>query len=325
MRITLIVSLLCLALASSDMQAQVDSTRTTHDSSAAPKLNWARVGVTTGALTGGIVALHVYQANAWWDNNRSQFHVFEDGDYQADFDKVGHIFGAYYSSYFFDYAYRWAGMDSVQATTFGALSGALWEYYVEIEDGFASGWGFSRGDAKSDIAGAAFYLLNQRVPFLRDFRYKWFYFPTTKLTQNQPDIQGQGVTFIEDYGGQTYYLRADVHSMLPDNMKAYWPSWLNLAAAVSGYDINSADFSSGNPFDMRHKAWYISLDYDMDKIIPESSIGILNFLRQSIGYWHFPAPAYRFYPNPHFFLTFPVSFSIDHGLHLTAEPSLGGK
>ena len=235
------------------------------------------------------------------------------------------MFGAYYSSFFFDQAYKWAGMDSAQSALTGAISGALWEFYVEIEDGYAGAWGFSRGDAKSDITGAAFYLLNQRLPVLKDFRYKWFYFPTSKLTSNQPDIPGQSVTFIEDYGGQTYYLRADIHSMLPDNMKPYWPSWLNLAVAVSGYDINSVDLASGNVFDMRHKAWYISLDYDIDKIFPESSIGILNFLRQSWGYWHFPAPAFRFYLNQHFFLTFPVSFSIDHGLHLTAEPSLGGK
>jgi hypothetical protein len=327
MRYSIILFLACILAYSSESRAQFDSTRIRQDSDSSHQVNWSRVAVTTGSLTAAIAGLHIYQSNAWWDNNRAPFHVFEDADYQADYDKVGHMFGSYYSSFFFDQAYLWAGMDSVQATTFGALSGALWEYYVEIEDGFAQAWGFSRGDAKSDITGAAFYLANQRVPFLRDFRYKWFYFPTTKLTQNQPDIPGQGVTFIEDYGGQTYYLRADIHSMLPDNMKPYWPSWLNLAVAVSGYDINSADLNSpsGNPFDMRRKAWYISLDYDIDKIFPESSSGILNFLRQSWGYWHFPAPALRLYPSPHFFLTFPVSFSIDHGLHLTAEPSLGGK
>ena len=277
-----------------------------------------RIALTGGGLVGGITALHIYQSNAWWSADRSPFHVIEDASYQSEFDKVGHMFGAYYSSFFFDQGYQWCGLDSAQSSLLGALSGALWEFYIETEDGFASAWGFSRGDAKSDITGAAFYLLNQRVPLLRNFRYKWFYFPTSKLTQNQPDIPGQSVTFIEDYGGQTYYLRGDVHAMLPESMKPYWPSWLNLAVAVSGYNINEIGF------DNRHKAWYLSLDYDMDKLIPESSYGFLNFLRRGLGYWHFPAPALRLYPTPKFFLTFPISITFDHGLHIGAEPSLGG-
>jgi hypothetical protein len=112
--------------------------------------------------------------------------------------------------------------------------------------------------------------------------------------------------------------------MLPDNWKPYWPSWLNLAIGVSGYHINEFDTTAADIFSPRHKAWYLSLDYDIDKLIPESDIGILNFLRRALGYWHFPAPAWRFYPDSHFFLTFPVSISFDHGLHIGAEPSLGG-
>jgi hypothetical protein len=278
-------------------------------------VDWTRVAIAGGGLTAGVAALHIYQANAWWSNNRAPFHVIEDDQYQAEFDKVGHSFGGYYSSFFFDEAYRWAGLDSAQATLLGAFSGALWEFYIETEDGFAHDWGFSRGDAKADIAGAALYLLNNRVPFMRNFRYKWFYTPTTKVTENHPDIPGHNATIIEDYGGQTYYLRADVHRMLPDDAKPYWPSWLNLAFGVSGYNINQVD---------RQKAYYISLDYDMDKLIPESSIGIVNFFRRALGYWHFPAPALRLSPNPKFFLIFPVSITFDHGLHIGAEPSLGG-
>jgi hypothetical protein len=241
MRYSFFFLFVLLAIHPATSFAQVDSTHLRSDSSYAPNLNWARVGGSVGGLTATIVAIHIYQNNAWWANEREGFHVIDDADYQADYDKCGHMFGAEYSSFVFDQAYRWAGMDTLQANVFGALSGALWEYYVEIEDGFASGWGFSRGDAKSDITGATFYLLTQRVPYLDDLRYKWFYTPTNKLLKDQPDIAGQSVNVIEDYGGQTYYLRADVHSMLPDNMKSYWPSWLNLAVAVSGYDSNTAD------------------------------------------------------------------------------------
>ncbi len=325
MRSTILLVAFCLCCHASDARSQSDSTGIA-DTAKGAQVNWTRVGVASGSLVGAIVALHIYQNQAWWSGQRSAFHVFEDPAYQADFDKFGHTFGAYYSCYFFDQAYQWAGLDSAQASTFGALSGALWEYYVEIEDGYAQAWGFSRGDAKSDILGATFYLLNQRVPILRNFRYKWFYTPTNKVLKDQPDIPGQTVNAIEDYGGQTYYLSADIHNMLPRNLQPYWPKWLNLAAGVSGYDINSVDYASptGNGFDLRKKAWYLALDYDLDRIIPPLSSGFVNFILRSLGYWHFPAPAWRFYPDPKFFWLFPISITFDHGLHIGAEPSLGG-
>jgi hypothetical protein len=273
--------------------------------------NWRVVGAVAG-LAGAITALHLYQYHAWWSNQRVGFHVIEDASYQADFDKAGHTFGAYYSSHFFDEAFHWTGMDSAQSTAFGAICGAIWEYYVEIEDGFARDWGFSRGDAKADLAGATFYLLRNRIPFLRNFNYKWSYVPTDKLLKNQPDIPGQSVNFIEDYGGQTYYLTADIHGILPNSMKPYWPSWLNLAIGVGGYNINSVNLNTnlGDAFIYRKKAWYLSLDYDIEKIFPESDIPVLNFLRRAFNYWHFPAPAYRFYPNPRFYILFPFQMSI---------------
>ncbi len=283
-----------------------------NNSSLQDSISPSRTIAATLSLASAITLLHIYQYNAWWKNQRVRFHVIEDASYQADFDKAGHTFGAYYSSHFFDEAYTWAGMDSAQATLFGALSGAIWEFYVEIEDGFARDWGFSRGDAKADLAGATFYLLRNRIPFLRNFNYKWFYVPTDKLLKNQPDIPGQTVNAIEDYGGQSYYLTMDIHGMLPEAAKPYWPKWLNLALGVGGYNINTVntDYRLGDAFIYRKKAWYISLDYDMEKLIPESSIGIINFLRRGLNYWHFPAPAYRFYSKPRFFILFPFQMSI---------------
>ena len=303
-------------------QAQAEAVKSSSDTTSATMaqsgVNWTRIGIVGGGIATAFVALHIYQNNAWWASDRASFHVIEDPAYQADFDKFGHTFGAYYSSHFFNEAFLWSGLDSTGASLLGAFSGALYELYVEIEDGFAGKWGFSRGDAKSDILGATFYLLNQRVPFLQHFRYKWFYSPTNKLLKNQPDIPGQTVNFIEDYGGQTYYMSAHIYDMLPVNAQAYWPRWLNLAAGVSGYNINDPDYAQ------RRKAWYIALDYDLDKIIPETQSGFLNFLIRGLGYWHFPAPAWRFYPDKKFFWLFPLSFTFDHGFHLGAEPSLGG-
>jgi hypothetical protein len=269
-----------------------------------PGIDWTRIGIATGSLAVAVGALHIYQMNAWWKNDRGPFHVIEDPEYMANFDKAGHTFGAYYSSHFFQEAYEWAGMDSAQSDVLGALSGVFWEFYVEIEDGFATQWGFSRGDAKADIAGASFFLLRNRVPFLRNFNYKWAYFPSQKYIKNQPDIPGQTLNFIEDYGGQSYWMSMDVNGMLPEVAKAYWPKWLKLAVGVAGYNIDVRDFSK------RKKAWLVALDYDLGSLIPESSSGFLNFVRRGLNYWHFPAPAYRFYPDPRFFVLFPLQMTL---------------
>ncbi|HWF43466.1 MAG TPA: DUF2279 domain-containing protein [Candidatus Kapabacteria bacterium] len=276
------------------------------------RVDWGRVGISAGALVGGIAALHIYQLNAWWANQRTDFHVIEDADYQHDFDKGGHTFGAYYSSFFFDQAYRWAGLDTTQSVLFGALSGALWEFYVEIEDGFARDWGFSRGDAKADVAGASLYLLTQRVPLLKNFKYKWSYFPSYHLLKNEPDIPGQTENFIEDYTGQSYWMSLDVHSMLQDlGVNSIWPKWLNVAVGLSGAGLGPIDTTQGgiHPYSNRHLTWLVSLDYDFSKIIPESSSGFLNFLRRSLDYWHFPAPAWEFSPEHKFFVLFPLQMT----------------
>jgi hypothetical protein len=275
-------------------------------------VDWGRVGLAAGSLALGITALHIYQLNAWWANERTDFHVIEDDDYQHNFDKAGHMFGGYYSSYFFDQAYRWAGLDTTQSALFGALSGALWEFYVEIEDGFASGWGFSRGDAKADIAGASLYLLNQRVPFLRYFKYKWSYFPSEKYLKDQPDLPGEKLNFIEDYTGQSYWMTMDVHSMLKDaGIQPIWPRWLNLAVGISGSGLGPIDLRPGHdPYDLHYLTWLVSLDYDFSKIIPESSSGFWNFIRRSLDYWHFPAPAWEFAPQHRFFVLFPLQMTI---------------
>ena len=275
--------------------------------------DWTRIGITAGGLTSAITALHIYQLNAWWANQRGKFHVIEDAEYQANFDKAGHLFGACYSSYFFDEAYRWAGVDTAQSALLGALCGAVWEFYVEIEDGFAGDWGFSRGDAKSDITGAMFYLMNRRIPFLRNFEYKWSYWPSSKLLNNNPDIPGQTMNIIEDYTGQSYWLSMDLHSALKDlGIENPWPKWLRVALGASGAGLGPLDLHSptGDEFDLRHIQWMISLDYDLGELIPHTDIGFLDFLRRALNYWHMPAPAWEFSPEHHFYVLFPFSLKI---------------
>ncbi|MFI5264751.1 MAG: hypothetical protein ACHQM6_09575, partial [Candidatus Kapaibacterium sp.] len=105
------------------------------------------------------------------------------------------------------------------------------------------------------------------------------------------------------------WLTVDVHRMLPISAKKYWPEWLNLAVGVSRLFL-AYDSTSTDPYNQRKTAYYIGLDFDMEKIIPESSIGIINFIRRGLSYWRLPAPAYRLSPDPRFFILFPLRMTI---------------
>jgi hypothetical protein len=65
-----------------------------------PQIDWGRFWIADGILAASIGLLHVYQANSWWKDQRIKFHVIDDVDYKANFDKFGHTFGAYYAAHF---------------------------------------------------------------------------------------------------------------------------------------------------------------------------------------------------------------------------------
>jgi hypothetical protein len=285
------------------------------------EINWTRFGISTGVLAASITALHILQSSWWPESEFIPFHLYDDPDYEKNFDKFGHAFGGYYTSFFFKEAFDWSGFDSSQSVLLGAVCGALYESYVEIEDGFHRSWGFSPGDAKADIAGAAFFILRNRIDFLRNFQYKWLFYPVADSNYYKSH---SSYNPIDDYEGQSYWLTADIHRMLPENLKQYWPKWLNLAFGIGGINLESNDTGhhiengiivQNDPYGLRQKAYYISLDFDMEKLIPESSIGILNFIRRGLSYWHLPAPAFRISPDPRFFVLFPFKMTIGSHAH----------
>jgi hypothetical protein len=265
-----------------------------------------RLAGSVAVVGGSIAAVHIIQYNSWWKDQRGDFHLYDDPDYKQNFDKFGHAFGGYYTSFFFDEAYSWAGFNKTQSVLLGAASSLLFEFYVEVEDGFARDWGFSQGDMKANMAGTAFYVVRNTIPFMKNFNYKWTYIPSGQ----DPDIPNQDVNPIDDYQGQSYWITANIDGLLPRSMKGVVPDWLNLAFGVGGYSLDADTVPGDDPFKERKIAYFVGLDYDMEKIIPESNIGILNFLRRALNYWHFPAPAYRITPEPRFFILFPFKMSI---------------
>ncbi len=265
-----------------------------------------RLAASLAVVGSSIAGVHLIQYNSWWKDQRGDFHLYDDPDYEKNFDKVGHAFGGYVTSFFFDEAYSWAGFSKEQSVFLGAASSLLFELYVEIEDGFARDWGFSQGDMKANMAGSAFYVIRNTIPIMKNFDYKWSYIPTPK----NPDPNAHQVNIIDDYQGQSYWVTANINGLLPRSMQGVVPEWLNLAFGVGGYSLDAPTVPGDDPYKDRKVAYYIGIDYDMEKIIPESSIGFLNFIRRGMKYIHFPAPAFRISPEPRFFILFPFKMSI---------------
>jgi len=245
-------------------------------------INATHALITGGTLAGVITAIHFYQANAWWADQRSDFHIVEDPDYALNIDKCGHLFGGAFSSFVGQKAMQWAGF-SVESSVWGGFAiGSIFELYVEFEDGFARDWGFSPGDAYADVLGAAFPVGQYYIPGMKHFQPKYSYFPSKAFRDGTHHGNA-----IDDYEGQTYWMGIHLDGLLPEAAAKYWPDWLAIAVGVSIRDMDTPSM---------HRNVILSLDYDWTKIIPGDSWWLCS-LKEALNYIHFPAPAIRISPG----------------------------
>jgi hypothetical protein len=253
--------------------------------------------LTAGSLT----AMHLYQLNAWWKNNRAPFHFEEDWPYELQVDKFGHFTGGYIWSYLFKETMLWSGFGENASTDVGAAMGLGWQTFIEVEDGFAKSWGFSPTDFYADVAGAAYFWAQNYVPVLQNFQPKWTYWPSSELGNGS--MPGQKRTFNDDYQGQTYWWSVNVANLLPQSAQGVWPNWLNLAFGYGARDTNADDI-------MDYRIYYIGLDYNLSKIIPKSGIPFIDWCVQTANIIHLPAPALQVSPHTKFYLLYPIRLKI---------------
>ena len=104
---------------------------------------------------------------------------------------------------------------------------------------------------------------------------------------------------IKDYNGQTYWLSANLKSLIP---KSRLPSWLGVAFGYGadgmfGAESNTAKDAFGNiTFDRRdirrYRQYYISPDIDLTKIKTNSRLLKLAF--GALNAFKFPAPSIEY-------------------------------
>jgi len=254
-------------------------------------VQWDRALIVGGALTMTVTAIHIYQQNAWWRDQRTSFHFVDDGDYALNVDKAGHFLGGAFGAFLGRKSLEWSGVSQEVSVLGGSAMGALFELYVEFEDGFARDWGFSRGDAYADLIGAVWPVAQYYVKPVASLQPKFTYFPSTKFLNGTH--QGNA---IDDYEGQTYWLGVHLHGLLPQTLKSYWPSWLGLAFGVSIRNMPTREELLIDPRKSPVRSLILALDYDFTQILPMNSWW-WRTLAEALNFVHFPSPAIRISPN----------------------------
>ena len=251
---------------------------------------------------------------AWYqDFDQSGFHFFNDWGEWNNMDKAGHIYTAYFQGVLCYKGAKWTGLNDKQSILTGIICGSLFQTTIEVMDGFSTEWGFSLSDFTSNAVGIGAFAWQQS-----NWGEQKFIFKESSTGQARPDFRISSVDgttmstlrsrgndlfgtsllerYLKDYNNQTYWLSANVHSLLPEGNT--WPSWLNIAVGYGSENLyggfkNSWE-SEGSRFDItdqfpRYRQYYISLDVDLNRIKTDnhflkSILSVLNIIKV-------PAPA----------------------------------
>jgi hypothetical protein len=248
-------------------------------------VNTSRLAIVGGVVAASVVAIHLYQRNAWWKGERTTFHFQEDLIYAKGIDKIGHVYAANALTFVLSRSLQWANVTESPSIIWGAIGSTLYETYVEVEDGFSKYWGFDRVDFAGDVVGAWYPVAQHYVPFLQNFNLRFSYLP--KNASKKSGIAGQTFTVFDDYEGQTIWLSLTMKNLLPGKAGTWWPDFLCLSLGVAVRDNFSPD---------RYLVWYLAPDLDMTKIIPQNT-HFLKTLGEALNFIHFPMPAVRISPG----------------------------
>jgi hypothetical protein len=250
-------------------------------------INYTRLAIVGGALVTTMTAIHIYQQNGWWKDNRAPFHFKEDLVYGLSVDKIGHFYGTDVIAYLVRKSLLWANLSDERALWYGAGGGLLFQTFTEIEDGF-SAWGFDRVDWLCNLGGALWAPVRRHVPFLNNFDVKMSYHPSDLLgNPGGIGFKGQEHIMIDDYEGQTFWLSMRFENILPSSLKSIWPDFLCIALGYGARGVATPD---------PHSVYYIAPDIDFTQLIPQST-WFLKTLGEALNFIHPPLPAVRLYPT----------------------------
>ena len=279
------------------------------------------IGIVTAGVSTLFILQHIAQANTIW-KEKSEFKILEDGSYAIYADKPGHIIGTYMASYSMTEALLTSGLNWENSFVGGGLLGFAYNTYVEVLDGYGSNFGFSPSDMYANAFGSSFYIAQYYVPFLQNISPKFTYFPANWHGERQRQPHD---FFIDDYSSHTLWFSFNIHNMLDDNLKEYWPQWLELSVGYAARNLTDpyCRVKDANGFEtpcydltqnFRYKGdrvWgdpklIFALDYNLVKLLPDGG-SFWNWAKQTLNFFKLPAPAIEIGINgkTRFFLLYP--------------------
>lgn len=234
----------------------------------------------------------------WYqDYPRSGFHFKNDNHHWLQMDKAGHVFSTYHFTAVGADLMKWSGVSPKNSLWYGAGTSLLFMTAVEIMDGHSAEWGFSWGDAVSNIAGTGLFV-SQELIWGEQRIIPKFSFHTTQYAGLRPNVLGSSVPeqILKDYNGQTYWLSANIHSFFKESKI---PKWLNIAAGYGAEGMITAEDDLVNTVFLSEKSrirqFYLSLDVDLTKIRTNSHV--LKTFFSAVNVVKIPAPTLEIRDN----------------------------
>ena len=247
-----------------------------------------RTGVAGGFVAGNAYLYHYFK-KAWWSGERAD-HFFFHADWDQEFrdqDKFGHMLGGYHLARIGYLALREACVSDRKAIIWSAAYAAAFQIQIEIFDGRFKKYGFSYADVIANTTGQTLAVMQELHPRLRAIKPTFSYHETRALkAQTNGELRPS-----LDYSGQTYWFSTDVHELLPEDQKKYWPSFVRLSLGHSVTDwVNSQGVTTRGK-----RKLVLTLDLDPSKLPGDAPLW--NTVKNTLSFYHFPAPALQLTPD----------------------------
>ncbi len=221
-----------------------------------------------GTIFAGTAADFYY---SWWRDTQKPFSFFTEhwlNGGSRGLDKFGHMFGTHAIFRSVRETLLWGGYDRSTALWVAAGMAAFNSIEIEVGDGFSQ-YGFDYQDLVFGMSGIAFGMLQAEIPPLQNFHLKFSYFSDRGFKTP--------AAFIQDYDAMTIWLSVNVHNLLPEPARKYWPEFINLAA---GFGVTNGE---------TRREIILGIDFNLEAF-HTSSEDIL-FTERILNLMRIPAPA----------------------------------
>jgi len=268
------------------------------------RLNKKRVIIVGATLSSSLLLSYYYVQNSWWSEKQIPFH-FDDGSdlrYALNVDKLGHFLGGLEAADAFSSSMKWAGMQEKQALWYGAFFGSGLQLAIEMKDGYAPYWGFSKWDLGLGMAGSLWPVFQYYDNNLGAIKFKFSYYKHSNAYWDLEAERGKSASQIawqDDYPNQTYWATFDINHFIETS---FWPEWLNVAI---GFGLDETQYLNQQNTKMGgNNEWYIALDYDIPKMLKRWKSPTAERIKYWLNYIHLPAPTIRISPKVEFYPLF---------------------